>query len=579
MSDRPTLGQLDCVRDPAVFRTLVESALVGVYLIQDERFLYVNPQLAEMFRYGSAEEVIGLRVADLVWPADRSTVIGNIRSRIAGDTQSVRYQFRGLSADGDPVAVEVRGTATMHEGRRAVIGTIIDISAQQRQEQRIRRLAYFDALSHLPNRRYLTRQARHDIALARRLGRCLSLLYVDLDRFKVINDNWGHRFGDAVIKAVARRFQEQVRDSDTLARLGGDEFVLLLPDTGEDEALALADRLDASLREPVRVSGMDMRVSASMGIATQPEHGNSLDELLKHADIAMYKAKRSGQTACCYRRDDSLRLRRQVDLERELAQALDDSDLFLHFQPRVNLRDGSVESVEALARWSRHGQELVSPAVFIAAAEESGLIHRLGQWALEEACRQAAQWEAEGLPLRVAVNVSGREMDRGRIVDRFESVLAASGLAAERLEVEITESAAVRDMEAQNEQLSALRRLGVRIAVDDFGTGYSSLRYLHLLPLDAVKIDRSFVQDIDDPGGVSRRVVETIIALAGNLGCETVAEGIETAGQAATLRELGCRYGQGFHYCAPVAASQVSALWKLGALGKPEEAVDLGGGI
>lgn len=566
MIDESTPHGLSLNRDPEVLRTLVEGALVGIYLIQDGRFHYCNPQMADIFGYERPEDIVGLTVPELVWPEDRDLVIGNVQRRIDGGVKSIQYDFRGLRRDGEPVPVEVRGTATVYRGRPAVIGTIVDITQRRRQEQRIRRLAYFDPLSRLPNRRFLTRQTRHDLALAKRQGQPLSLLYVDLNRFKVINDNWGHRFGDGILKGVAHRFQTVIRESDTLARLGGDEFVLLLPDTDEADAVQVAEKLGDSLDAAICVGGMDLRVSVSIGVATHPEHGDSFSELLKHADIAMYKAKHRGEPVCRYRRSDSQALEQQVSFERELERALDEGELFLHFQPRISLRTGQVDSVEALARWSRHGQELVGPAQFIAMAEESGLIHRLGEWVLEEACTQVLRWSSEGLALRVAINLSGRELDRGHIVARFRSALDRYGVDSGQLEVEITESAAVRDIEKQFEQLTALRRLGIRIAVDDFGTGYSSLRYLHRLPLDIVKIDRCFISDLDEREGASR-MIETIVALARSLGCTTVAEGVETETQAQALRGFGCDQVQGFHYCPPVSASELSALWRLGTLG------------
>ncbi|MDY6941478.1 MAG: EAL domain-containing protein [Pseudomonadota bacterium] len=543
---------------------LIERALFGVYLIQNGCFSYVNPRLADIFGYSGPDEIIGMRVEDLVVPEDRSLVENNIERRVDGETDCLHYEFRGLRADGSSCHVEVRGHKTRLAGQSGVFGTLVDNTERRAHEARIRHLAFFDPLTGFPNRRLLQEQAPQDIALAKRQQRPLALLYLDLNRFKYINDTWGHTVGDQLLMQVARRFRRCVRASDTVARLGGDEFVFLLPDTDEDRAETVVRRILHALEQPIEAAGHKLRVSASIGVVSFPGHGDHLDDLMKHADIAMYKAKLSGQVFAHFELADAERLRSRVEMERELEKAIDNGQLELHYQPRVELTTGRIASVEALVRWRHPDRGLIPPGEFIELAEESGSIFRLGDWVMREAARQIKIWRQAGHDIRVAINLSAKELNRGDLVERIESMLAQTHVPATWLEVEITETMAMDDIRAQGQLLGRLKELGILISIDDFGTGYSSLKYIHDLPVDALKIDRSFVSQINTPR--DNGIVEVVITLARKLGLTTVAEGVERVDQVLALEQMGCEQAQGFLFSRPAPADQMSKVLAEGGL-------------
>jgi diguanylate cyclase len=419
---------------------------------------------------------------------------------------------------------------------------------------RLHHIATHDALSGLPNRLLLADRLNQAIAAAERHQNRFAVLVVDLDRFKSINDSLGHMAGDAILKEEAQRLSQVLRKADTLARLGGDEFVLILNEISSTRDVeAIAATLLAAIAHPLRWSDIDLHTSASIGISVFPDHGATAEDLLQNADAAMYQAKKCGRN--CHRLfEPSMNTfaRERLELENGLRRALTEHEFVLHYQPKVDVRSGGIESAEALIRWRHPTRGLIAPAEFIPLAEESGLIVPIGEWVLREACRQAFAWQAAGLrPLRVAVNLSALQFKQARLVDVIRSALDEARLEARYLELELTESAVMEDAEQSIETLRKLSELGVRIAVDDFGTGYSSLSYLRRLPLDRLKIDRAFIRDVatsrDDVA-----IVRAIVSLAHNLHLKVIAEGVETPEQLAFLNELGCDQYQGYHFSAPV---------------------------
>jgi len=437
--------------------------------------------------------------------------------------------------------------------------------------RQLRHLATHDALTGLPNRVLLDDRLAQSVAHANRDGQPFAALVVDLDRFKLINDSLGHRAGDGVLDEVSRRLSSVVRDIDTVARTGGDEFIVIISPSGvPDDALAIAHRARETLRAPMLVSGVELHVTCSIGIAYYPTDANSADSLLARADAAMYCAKQRGRNnvQCFAEGMDAVTVGR-VSLESDLHAAINAGQFELHYQPKPDTQSGDVYSAEALIRWRHPQRGLIAPEEFIPLAEECGLINEIGAWVLREACRQCAEWQHNGLPaFRVAVNVAATQFRRGDLLDVVRSALEGAGLEARFLEIELTESAVMTNPEESAVILEQLSRMGVLVSVDDFGTGYSSINYLRRFPIDKLKIDRSFVRDLDCE--VDASIVQAIISLAHSLKLKVVAEGVETPGQLQFLRSLGCDQYQGFHFSPPLPAREFAELlrnWQ-----RPEDA-------
>ena len=446
------------------------------------------------------------------------------------------------------------------ESLEEVIATRTEkLEAANRQ---LRHLASHDALTDLPNRVLLDDRLEQAIAHADRDSQSFAVMMLDLDRFKIVNDSLGHHAGDAVLKEIAGRLHQVVRSIDTVARFGGDEFVLVIgPSLPPANASEVAERVNEALRQPIRVGSVDLHVSSSIGIASYPADGRSADRLLAHADAAMYCAKHRGRNN--YQRFapgmDEQTLER-TNLESELHQALRLQQLELHYQPKVDTATGDVRSAEALIRWRHPKRGLIPPAQFIPLAEECGLIHEIGAWVVREACRQCAAWQSAGVPpLRVAVNVAASQFRRGDLLDQIRGALQEAQLDPHFLEIELTESVVMTDPEGTAGILEQLSRMGVMVSVDDFGTGYSSMNYLRRFPIDKLKIDRGFLQNLitssDDAS-----IVRAIISLAHSLRLKVVAEGVETPEQLTFLRTLGCDQYQGYHFSPPLPASEFARL-------------------
>lgn len=458
-------------------------------------------------------------------------------------------------------------------GSDSVLLVVRDISETKRADATVTELVSRDTLTGLPNRQTCLIALSDAIREAREAGSILSVLYIDLDNFKRINDSLGHRIGDAVLTAIGRRLQNCMRRDDYvarygdtpsrlhLARVGGDEFTVLLRELqSTDEAEVVADRVSQALSEPLRVEGHDFVITASIGIASFPEDGDDIDVLLKNADMAMYNAKTSGKNQISvFSRTMSVRSLERLDLEDSLRRAIANGDLGLHFQPILDLNTGSVSAVEALARWTHPDRGPIPPTKFIAIAEEAGLILDLSAWVLDAACRQLRSWSTGTLSdIRIAINLSAQQFHQGDVHQMIASALSWHELDPGLLELELTESTLLHDVEETVHTLGRLKDAGLKIAVDDFGTGYSSLSYLKKFPIDALKIDRSFVSEIGS-GGDSASICSAIIAMAHSLRMKVVAEGVETADQLAFLQRLGCDEAQGFHIARPMDAGKVTA--------------------
>ena len=424
---------------------------------------------------------------------------------------------------------------------------------RKRTELELVRLAHFDQLTSLPNRTLLRERVDHAIARAMRAGSGVATLILDMDRFKEINDMLGHEIGDKLLVEAARRIRANVRDQDTVARLGGDEFAVVLEGVSEaKEVLPVIERIIGSLGELTEIDGHEVSSSISVGIAMYPENGNDLSELLRAADLAMYQAKSSGRGRYQFFADAMQEeAQSRHALEWALRRAVERKEFELVYQPQLCLRTGTVIGVEALLRWMSPTRGLLTPYHFIAGLEEFGLINEVGQWVLQTACEQIREWQAMHFaPMRIAVNVSAQQFEDPMLIDKIQSALKETKLPPELLELELTESCLMSDPAQASALLREIRDLGVRIAIDDFGTGYSSLTYLHEFPLNALKIDKNFVQSVEsnDRGGP---ISKMIIGLGQNLGLEVIAEGVETEAQLRYMREHGCDVAQGYLYARP----------------------------
>jgi diguanylate cyclase (GGDEF)-like protein/PAS domain S-box-containing protein len=434
-----------------------------------------------------------------------------------------------------------------------------DITRQKLAEAHVNRLAHFDALTGLLNRAAFFDRAAHALALARRHQRGAALLFIDFDRFKDVNDAFGHAAGDDVLRTMARRLDLSTRDGDTVARLGGDEFIVLIEEvTDVGDVRQFGQRLLETLAEPFVVDGQECRLSASIGIALFPGDGEDHTTLLKKADLAMYRAKESGRnTATFFAETGATPAADRIVLGAGLRRALETGQLRLLFQPKVSLRTGKLTGVEALVRWQHPERGLLLPADFIPAAEDSGLIRPLGAWVLRAACKQAVHWRYDGQPpIRVAVNLSARQFRDQRLLAEVARALADTELPPELLEIEITESMMMEQPDRAADTLRAVQAMGVHVSIDDFGTGYSSLARLKKFPLQSVKIDHSFIRDVtEDPDDAA--IVSAVIAMAHSLRLQVVAEGVETLDQVRFLQQRGCDEIQGFYFSPPVPAADI----------------------
>ena len=454
-------------------------------------------------------------------------------------------QWMGISALTDP-----NGIVTHYVS----IGA--DITERKDAEERIHYLAHYDTLTGLPNRLLLRDRFQQAIALSDRNQTKVALLSIDLDRFKVINDTMGHQVGDELLRQVVGRLKSSLRSSDTISRQGGDEFIIVTQDhAGANIAATIARNIQESLAHPFEVSGQEIRISASIGIALYPEDGKDFDTLIKKCDIAMYHAKESGRaTHRFFTEELNVDASDRMQLERELRRAIDRQEFLLYFQPQVSLDTGKVTGAEALVRWSHPEKGLVPPGRFIPLAEETGLIVALDNWVLREACRQAKAWVDEGLPkLTISVNFSGMQFRQTDLVERVRSVLEETGHPAEYLEVELTESVLIHDVENVLATISRLKGLGIRLAIDDFGTGYSSLAYLKRFSVDKLKIDQSFVRGASPEDAA---IVSAVIQLGHSLNLKTIAEGAETLEQVQELVDKGCGEVQGYYFSKPLPVDQ-----------------------
>ncbi len=549
----------------ARFRVLTESSLDLISVVDASGIIqYQSPAVRQLLGF-DASETVGKNVFDMVHRDDAEQTRAAFRRIIETRRSSEPVEFRIRHRDGMWRTFESLGTDCLANPHiRGVVFNSRDVTDRKVIQQRIQHLAYHDNLTGLPNRSLLQDRLAHSIARAERTSRKVAVLFIDLDNFKNINDTLGHDVGDELLRQVSRRLTDCVRLGDTIARQGGDEFIVLLDSLEESRgASVVAQKILNSLRLPFVLGGTENHVSGSVGIALYPEDGRDAQTLMKNADTAMFHGKGLGKNTYQYfTAQMNVVVKRRMTLESALRRAVMQKDFVLHYQPQIDLESGEIIAVEALVRWKTEDSGTVMPGDFIPLAEETGLINEIGEWVLREGCRQAREWQDMGLKARrMAINLSARQFSDKGFLDMVTRILAETGLAPECLELEITETQVMRQTEGMIQLLTRLSEMGVQLAIDDFGTGYSSLSYLKRLPIQKLKIDQSFVRDITvDPNDTA--IVVAIINMARSLELETIAEGVETAGQLALLRSKGCLVGQGFYFSAPLRAEALYPLLK-----------------
>jgi diguanylate cyclase (GGDEF)-like protein/PAS domain S-box-containing protein len=543
------------------YQIMAESSPVGIFrAVPHGQCRYVNRRWREIAGMTSEKALVDGWLA-AVHPDDREFVVGNWTLCVQ-ERRTFRSECRFKRSGGLTtwVFVQAEPVFDSQDELTGYIGSVTDISERKRTEEEIRQLAYYDALTHLPNRAFFLEQLLRALDTAHRNGTRVALLFCDLDNFKDVNDTLGHDKGDLLLKQIAGRLSACIRKGDTLSRLGGDEFVLLLPAaSGDKEAVTVARKIKLQMSKPFDLEGSEVYSTSSIGIAIFPEDGGDVSTLLKHADMAMYVAKSKGRNRYQFFGEDmNRRAQERQALEAGLRRALAQNEFALLYQPQFDTTTGRLVGAEALLRWHHPERGVLLPEQVIPLADETGLIHPIGEWVLRTACAQAREWQQLGFTdLRVGVNLSGRQFHEPSLVDLVRQVLAEVGLPPSLLELEIPEQVLAGDIEESIATLQALRELGVHLAVDDFGTGAASFVALRRLPVNRLKIAPSFIADIaTDPR--AKALAGAILGLAASFGLEAVAEGVETEAQLQVLRDLGCREVQGFHFARPAPSHAIT---------------------
>jgi diguanylate cyclase (GGDEF)-like protein/PAS domain S-box-containing protein len=547
----------DLKRRESSFRLLFDNNPMPMWVFDAETtdFLSVNDAAVQHYGYGR-DQFLGMKLRQ-IWPQDEWAMHSEALEEI-GDIYHSSRDWRHLRADGSEIHVLTFGRRVAFDGRDGYLVAIVDITERRKAEARIAHMAHHDGLTDLPNRDFYQDRLRQALERSQASNKRVAVLCLDLDLFKNVNDAFGHPMGDRLLKAVAERLKAEVRGENLVARLGGDEFAIVLASgISPNEASDFADRLIRALSARYEVDGIELVVGASIGIALSPGDGDTSEELMRNADMALYRAKSDGGGVHrFFEREMDRQAQKRRDMERDLRSAFANGEFELHYQPLVDIAADQINGFESLLRWRHPEKGMISPADFIPVAEDIGLIVALGEWVLREACTEAAKWPAE---IKIAVNLSPVQFRSRNLVQAVVSALAHSGLSPLRLELEITESVFLAETEANLAILHQLRQLGVSISMDDFGTGYSSLSYLRSFPFDKIKIDRSFIKDLAERSDCVA-IVRAISSLGRSLNITTTAEGVETMDQLDWLRAEGCNQVQGFLFSAARPAAEVEQL-------------------
>ncbi|MFD1739571.1 EAL domain-containing protein [Bacillus salitolerans] len=537
------------------------DAGIWIFDVQEEK-IQVSSGTGKI--YGVNPEAFSKNITlwkEVVHPED-VTIINEIEETLSAGQSSV-FEYRIIRPNGEVRWVEARSTPTLDENMNVsiVYGVVFDITDKKETEKEIEYMAYHDMLTGLPNR-YMYNQY-----LAKSLSRCirnhrqLAIMLLDLDRFKFVNDTMGHEFGDVLLQQVSERLVKSVREGDLVARQGGDEFIILMEEVNETQVREIAEKILNSFSTPFTLNEEDFFTSPSIGISLFPADGQNINTLIKHADTAMYLAKKRGKNNYqFYIQEDQNILDRKTRIEQGLKKGLYNNEFYLQYQPKVNLETGEVYGAEALLRWQHPELGVISPVEFIPIAEETGMIIPLGKWILRNACKQNKSWQQSfGSRIEMAVNISSLQFEDSQFIETVKEILEESQLSPQYLGLEITESV-MQNIDYSSCIIQELKNLGIKISIDDFGTGYSSLSVLNQLPIDVVKIDKSFVNEIMTNSNTAS-LVKTIIEMGDNFKFDLVAEGIENKQQAEFLIQNGCQFGQGYYYSKPLPANEFEKLY------------------
>jgi diguanylate cyclase (GGDEF)-like protein/PAS domain S-box-containing protein len=549
------------------FRSAFDYAAIGMALVSTEgRWLQVNRSLCHILGY-IEKELLATDFLSITHPDDLPTALSNIGQLLKGKVQASQMEKRYIHKSGHEVWVHWSVSMVRDHYSKSVhlIFQIQDITDRKLAEQQLHHDAFHDALTGLPNRALFMDHLKLATARSKRNSSSMfAVLYLDLDRFKIINDSLGHTIGDQLLVGIADRLKKHLRPGDTVARLGGDEFTILIEDIADEtESVQVAERIQNELSTPFTLSGREVFTTVSLGIAPSSTGYERAEDILRDADTAMYRAKSAGKAR--YEIFDKAMHARAINLlqmETDMRRALEREEFVLHYQPIVALENFRLRGFEALVRWQHPERGFISPMDFIPVAEETGMIIQLGEWVLREACTQMQRWQKifpVDSPLFITVNLSSKQFSQNTLISKVATILRESGVNPHTVKLEITESVVMENIDTATDMLRQLRALGVKLAIDDFGTGYSSLSYLHRFPIDTLKIDRSFVTRMSE-NNENTEIVRTIIVLAQNLGMDVVAEGVETNEQLVLLQKLGCENGQGYFFSKPVNAGSAERI-------------------
>lgn len=545
--------------NPERFRSAFDHAAIGMALVSPEgRWLQVNSALCSLLGY-TEKELMATDYLKVIHPSDLSAVMANIKDLMRGKIASCQTEKRYIHKHGQEVWALWSASLARDAYTKSphLIFQIQNITDRKQAEERLIHDAFHDALTGLPNRALLMDHLKLALARSQRNENAMfGIIYIDLDRFKIINDSLGHMIGDQLLIGIARRLENILRPADTIARLGGDEFTILLEDIeNKDYVIQIAERIQKELSAPFSLNGREVFTTVSIGIAISSSEYKQTEDILRDADTAMYRAKALGKARYeIFDKGMHDQASKLLQLETDLRRAVEREEFFVFYQPIMSFETGELRGFEALVRWRHPQRGFISPSDFIPVAEETGMIVPIGEFVLREACRQMQKWQVilpSDPPLFISVNLSVKQFAQPRLFENVADILQETQLNPKHLKLEITESAVMENVETATELLNQLRSLGLRISMDDFGTGYSSLSQLRRFPIDTLKIDRSFVSQMSEDEE-NAEIVRTIVGLAKNLGMDLVAEGVETPGQVEMLKSLGCEYGQGYFFSKPL---------------------------